>query len=223
MITNEREDYLKTIYKLEAQSTPVRNTAIAEALGVEPGSVTGVMKRLAELNLVNYEPYRGVTLTEAGKKIALEVIRHHRLIELYLTEALGYSWDEVDAEAEMLEHVISEQFEERIADLLGHPEHDPHGYPIPSKDGVMQPHNDVPLTELEAGQEAVVKRVNDDDPEMLRYLGSLGLLPGTVIEVIEVAPFGGPVHVISGEARHALGPDAASQIYVKVSEPSVDA
>lgn len=214
MITHEREDYLKTIYKLQSQESPVRTTAIAEAMGVEPGSVTGVIKRLADLKLLNYERYRGVTLTKAGEKVALEVIRHHRLLELYLIEALGYSWDEVDAEAEKLEHVISEQFEERIAVLLGHPELDPHGAPIPSPEGVVQPHAGVPLSDLEAGQEAIICRVEDDDPDLLRYLAELDLLPQTVLRVVEVAPFGGPVHVMVGDTEHALGADVAAQIFV---------
>lgn len=218
MITHEREDYLKTIYKLQTQESPVRTTAIAEALGVEPGSVTGVIKRLAELKLLNYERYRGVTLTKAGEKVALEVIRHHRLLELYLIEALGYTWDEVDAEAEKLEHVISEQFEERIAAMLGDPLHDPHGEPIPTKEGKLHPVEDVPLTDVEVGQRAVVCRVNDDDPELLRYLAMLGLQPQAILYVAEQAPFGGPVHVLVGEAKHALGPDVAAQIFVRVDE-----
>ena len=216
MITHEREDYLKTIYKLQATESPVRTTSIAQALGIEPGSVTGVIKRLAELKLVNYEPYRGVTLTEAGEKIALQVIRHHRLIELYLMEALGYTWDEVDEEADKLEHVISELFEERIAELLGHPELDPHGSPIPSKDGVMQHHIAIRLSDMKEGQQGLVCQVEDDDPALLRYLASLGLRPNTLLRVDRVAPFGGPVHVVVDDAEHALGPDVASQIYVDV-------
>jgi DtxR family Mn-dependent transcriptional regulator len=218
VITREREDYLKAIYKLQAEEIPVRTTSIAEALEVEPGSVTGVIKRLGELKLVNYERYRGVTLTQAGEKVALEIIRHHRLLELYLMEALGYSWDEVDAEAEKLEHVISEQFEERIATLLGDPALDPHGSPIPTKDGEIHPHDDVPLSELEAGQQATVSRVNEDDPELLRYLAELGLRPQTPLQVVEVAPFGGTVHIMIGDAKHALGPDVTSQIFVKSDE-----
>ena len=221
MITQEREDYLKAIYKLQAHESPVRTTAIAEALGVEPASVTGVIKRLADLHLLNYERYRGVTLTEAGEKIALEVIRHHRLIELYLTEALGYSWDEVDAEAEHLEHAISEQFEERIAALLGHPELDPHGSPIPTKDGDIQANKDIPLSELVVGQQAVISRVNDDDPDLLRYLADLNLRPQMGVEVVEVAPFGGPVHIRIGKSTHALGADAAAQVFVKLEDAPV--
>ena len=218
MITHERQDYLKTIYKLQPQESPVRTTSIAAALGVEPGSVTGVIKRLADLKLVNYERYRGVTLTDAGEKIALEVIRHHRLLELYLMEALGYKWDEVDAEAEKLEHVISERFEERIAAMLGHPEIDPHGSPIPSKEGIIQPRRGIPLSDVNSGQRATVRRVEDDNPELLRYLEKLGLLPDAALRVVEVAPFGGPVHVMIGDRKHALGADVANQIFVTLEE-----
>lgn len=219
MITHEREDYLKTIYKLQAETSPVRTNAIADILEVEPASVTGVIKRLADLNLVNYEPYHGVTLTQAGEKIALEVIRHHRLLELYLHEALGYSWDEVDAEAEKLEHVISEQFEDRIATMLGYPEHDPHGSPIPSKEGVLQPTPGQPLNELAPGQEGVVSAVNDDTPELLRYVAELGLKPGALIKVLSPAPVGDTVHIQIDKIDVVLGADVAGQIYV---EPGSD-
>ena len=219
MITREREDYLKIIYELETESAPARTTQIAAAMGVEPASVTGLIKRLAELKLLNYEPYKGVTLTKAGEKVALEVIRHHRLLELYLIDALGYSWDEVDAEAEALEHVISEQFEDRIAALLGHPEHDPHGSPIPSKDGVVKPRRGKPLTEMEQGQEGIVRGVfSDDDAELLRYLAEIGLLPKTKVRVLEAEPFGGSLQVMIGDTNTAtsLGQEAASMVYVEV-------
>jgi DtxR family Mn-dependent transcriptional regulator len=187
-------------------------------LGVEPASVTGIIKRLAELNLVNYERYKGVTLTEAGEKIALEVIRHHRLIELYLMEALGYSWDEVHDEAEQLEHAISDELEDRIAAALGEPTVDPHGAPIPTKDGKVQPLTGQRLSEVQAGQEGCVCRVDDRDPELLRYLDTLNIRPGTHIHVTEVAPFGGPVHIRVGDAEHAIGDEAARQIYVEVAD-----
>lgn len=188
-------------------------------MGVEPASVTGVIKRLADLNLLNYARYKGVTLTKSGERIALEVLRHHRLLELYLMEALGYSWDEVDAEAEALEHVISEQMEERIADLLGHPEHDPHGSPIPTKDGMVKPRRGKPLTEMQEGEEGIVCGVmSDHDAELLRYLAKLGLLPDTRIRMLEVGPFGGSVQIAVGDTNRktALGQDAASKVYVEV-------
>jgi DtxR family Mn-dependent transcriptional regulator len=217
LITQERQDYIKAIYQLQHEESPVRTTSIAEVLGVEPASVTGILKRLAELHLVNYARYKGVTLTEAGEKIALEVIRHHRLIELYLMQALGYSWDEVHEEAEQLEHAISEDFEDRIAEMLGEPTTDPHGAPIPTKDGQIQPLIGQRLSELQPGQAGHVRRVDDRDSNLLRYLDALGIRPGTHIRVTEVAPFGGPIHVCVGDAEHAIGSEAARQIYVEVT------
>lgn len=214
MITHEREDYLKTIYKLQQQESPVRTTALARALNIEPASVTGVIKRLSELKLVDYQPYKGVTLTEAGEAIALEVIRHHRLIELYLIEALGYTWDEVHEEAERLEHVVSDLFEERIAAALGNPEIDPHGAPIPTKDGQIAEEAGQPLDELDAGASGVVSQVNDDDPGLLRYLGGLDIRPGTRIEVLDIAPYGGPIRIKVNDQTHNIGPEAASHIFV---------
>ncbi len=218
MITQEREDYLKTIYKLQHKESPVRTTSIARALGIEPASVTGVIKRLSELKLVKYQPYKGVTLTETGEKIALEVLRHHRLIELYLLEALGYSWDEVHDEAERLEHVVSDLFEERIAAALGHPEIDPHGAPIPTKDGTIAAHTGHLLSEMEAGQSGHILQVNDDDPGLLRYLGGLGLQPGVHLTVLQVAPYGGPIRIQADDKTHDLGVEAAAFILVKVDE-----
>jgi DtxR family Mn-dependent transcriptional regulator len=214
LITQEREDYLKTIYTLQSEERPVRTTTIAKALNVEPASVTGVIKRLGELNLVDYEPYKGVTLTSAGEKIALEVIRHHRLIELYLIQALGYSWDEVHDEAERLEHVVSDLFEERIAAVLGHPTIDPHGSPIPTKDGQVAPVTSRALDTMAIGDEGLVAEVSDSDPNLLRYLADMGIRPGVHVEVTEVTPFGGSIVVIVGTTKCTLGRDAASQILV---------
>jgi DtxR family Mn-dependent transcriptional regulator len=223
MISHAVEDYLKAIYELAEAEGKVSTSALAKKLGVMPGSVTGMLQKLAEGQegqplLVNYERHRGVTLTRAGRKIALEVIRHHRLIELYLSAALGYDWDQVDAEAEKLEHVISEEFEDRISAILGDPTHDPHGDPIPSKDGAMSPHSRRPLTEVDSGQTARVARVRDDDPALLRYLGELGLVPGATLTVTGRAPFNGPMHVRvdSGDDRgsHALGREVTDQVFV---------
>jgi DtxR family transcriptional regulator, Mn-dependent transcriptional regulator len=215
VITREREDYLKTIYKLQQEESPVRTTAIAKALGVEPASVTGVVKRLAELNYVEHQPYKGVVLTRAGELVALEVIRHHRLIELYLIRALGYSWDEVHSEAERLEHAVSPLFIERIEAALGYPEFDPHGSPIPTTDGHIAPRRGARLSELEAGQKGQIAHVSDDDPGLLRYLASLEIRPGAAISITSVDPYGGPISIeVNGTAR-ALGPQAASQIYVE--------
>lgn len=214
-ISKEREDYLKTVYHIQhGEESPVRTTTLARALNVEPASVTGVIKRLAELDLLEYEPYRGVTLTDEGERIALEVIRHHRLIELFLIEALGYSWDEVHDEAEGLEHVVSPLFIERIAAALGHPEIDPHGAPIPTKDGQIEPASGVALDQITAGQTGSISRVNDDNPGLLRYLARLGIRPGSQVTVVDVAPFGGPIQVEVDGTRQVLGPDAASQVFV---------
>jgi DtxR family Mn-dependent transcriptional regulator len=217
VITQEREDYLKTIYMLQQDENPVRTNSIARGLGIEPASVTGVLKRLSELMLVEYEPYRGATLTSAGEKIALEVIRRHRLIELFLIQSLGYTWDEVHEEAERLEHVVSDKFEERIVAVLGNPAIDPHGSPIPTKDGHIAPLASSTLANLQAGQEGHVARVSDDDPELLRYLAGMGIIPGKYLEIIEVTPFGGPIHVKVDSSIRLLGPDAASKVFIEVA------
>lgn len=217
MITREREDYLKTIYKLQQDDAPVRTTAIAKALGVEPASVTGVIKRLAELNYVEHQPYKGVMLTRTGELIALEVIRHHRLIELYLIRALGYSWDEVHSEAERLEHAVSPLFIARIEAALGYPEFDPHGSPIPTTDGQIAPPRGARLSELEAGQEGHIAHVSDDDPGLLRYLASLQIRPGASISITSVEPYGGPIRIEVNGTAHSLGPQAASHVFVETN------
>jgi DtxR family Mn-dependent transcriptional regulator len=223
MISHAVEDYLKAIYELAEATGKVSTSALAEKLRVQPGSVTGMLQKLAEGQegqppLVHYERHRGVTLTRAGRKIALEVIRHHRLIELYLSEELGYAWDKVDAEAEKLEHVISEEFEDKINAILGDPTHDPHGDPIPSKDGSMSPHSRRPLSDVDSGQSARVARVRDDDPALLRYLGQLGLVPGATLTVTSRAPFNGPMHVRvnsgADSPSHALGREVTDQVFV---------
>jgi DtxR family transcriptional regulator, Mn-dependent transcriptional regulator len=218
VITREREDYLKTIYKLQQEESPVRTTAIAKALGVEPASVTGVIKRLAELSYLEHQPYKGVTLTRSGELVALEVIRHHRLIELYLIDALNYGWDEVHDEAERLEHAVSPLFIQRIEAALGYPEIDPHGSPIPTTDGHVAPRKGTPLTQLDKGQHGHVARVSDDDPGLLRYLASLEIRPGAEIEVKAIEPYGGPITVTINGQQHSLGPQAADQIFVEVSK-----
>ena len=177
-------------------------------------SVTNMLRKLSKLKLVNYEPYRGATLTSPGEKIALEVIRHHRLIELYLSEILGYSWDKVHAEAEKLEHVISEQFEEKINEVLGYPTLDPHGHPIPTKDGNIASDSLYVLWDIENGVDVKVQRVNDRYPEMLRYLASMGIFPDVTVSVIRKSPFSGPIHVEIDGAEHSLSKKLANQIFV---------
>lgn len=204
---------MKTIYSLAQSGQEVTISGLAARLGVSPASVTAMCKRLAERGLIRHRPYRAVELTGKGRLVALEVIRHHRLLEAYLHHALGMSWDRVHAEAEVLEHAISEELEDRIAELLGNPTHDPHGDPIPPKNGDhVEVHHD-PLAIFELGP-AVVRRVSDRDPEALRYLSRLGLTPGANITVEEHAPFGGPVWIRVGRKRHAIGRELATSIYV---------
>lgn len=222
MISHAVEDYLKAIYELEEDFGKVTTSALADKLAVAPASVTGMLQKLADSKpkLVKYERHHGVTLTPAGRKIALEIIRHHRLIELYLAEELGFAWDRVDAEAEKLEHVISEEFEDKIAERLGHPTTDPHGDPIPSKDGAVAPLCRTALTAMPTGQTVRVARVRDDNPDLLRYLAELGIIPNTLLTVAEKAPFDGPLHIRVGnhptKATHALGKEVTDNIFVEV-------
>ncbi|MBO6587321.1 MAG: metal-dependent transcriptional regulator [Gracilimonas sp.] len=209
------EDYLKVIYVLESEGEGTTTTRIANALDVSSASVTNMLKRLAKMNLLEYESYKGAKLTDAGNKIALEILRHHRLLELYLKEVMGYSWDEVHDEAEKLEHHISEQFEDRIAELLNHPTHDPHGDPIPSKDGIMPTMAQLSISEAEENTPYIIGRVKDQDPELLRYLEKIGVLPGSKVEVIEKAPFDGPVKIrLEDNIEQMLGQAVASEVYL---------
>jgi len=218
-ITPVVEDYLKTIYSLaqKKESGQVGTVALAEALNIKPASVTAMLKTLAELKLVEYEPYYGVTLSGAGMKIALEVVRHHRLIELYLVEALGFSWDEVHEEAEALEHVISEKLEARIAAYLGHPTLDPHGDPIPTLEGDIEhsPETNT-LATLTPRQRGRIVRVSDQHTERLRYLSELGLVLGVRVQVVAVAPFEGPVTVKVGKNQFAIDRRLAETIAVEM-------
>ncbi|MCB8944207.1 MAG: metal-dependent transcriptional regulator [Ardenticatenaceae bacterium] len=213
------EDYLKTIYSLAEMESPVSTSRIAEARQVKAGSVTNMLQRLAKLNLVHYEKHYGVTLTETGEKIALEVLRHHRLIELYLIEALGFSWDEVHEQADILEHVISEKLEERIAAALGHPAFDPHGDPIPAKDGSIVAVDYLPLSALGVGDGAMVARIVDDGKsDLLRYLAELGLMPGTAVRVLEIAPFDGPITLDVDGSQKVIGYAVAQQVLMTRQE-----
>lgn len=210
------EDTIKTIYMLAQEESPVTTSRIAQARQVKPASATSMIQRLARLNLVNYEKHYGVTLTETGEKLALEVIRHHRLLELYLIEALGFSWDEVHEQADILEHVISEQLEERIAAALNDPAFDPHGDPIPSLEGHIATMDTHWLAEIPAGQRARVARIPDDtNSDLLRYLAELGLVPGAEFEVIDVAPFAGPFTLALAGQRVVIGRNVALEILVE--------
>jgi len=192
------EDYLKAIYQLAGPSGPASTNDIAAALALAPASVSGMVRRLAEQGLIAHERYRGVRLTPAGRRAALRTIRRHRVIEAYLTRALGYSWDRVHDEAERLEHAASDELIDRMAAAMGEPATDPHGAPIPTREGELEEPSLTPLSALSAGERAVVRRVDDRDPSRLRYLAELGLLPGRELEVTERAPFEGPITVSVG-------------------------
>jgi len=200
------EDYAKAIFGLQAQlEGAVSTTALADRLSVTAASASGMVKKLCELGLVEHEPYKGVALTPKGRRVALEVLRHHRLLEAYLANDLGVPWDRVHDEAEVLEHVLSEELEALIAAKLGHPTHDPHGDPIPSADLVLVEEAHSSLASLDAGASGVLVRVSDAEPEMLRYLAERGIAPGDRFEVIERQPFDGPLFVRFGDQVHVLG------------------
>ena len=212
------EDYAKAIYALQMRDDqPVSTTALADRLGVTAASASGMVKRLGELGLVTHRRYHGVLLTDAGLRVALEVIRHHRLLELYLVESLGVPWDRVHEEAEVLEHVLSEELEELIAAKLGDPTHDPHGDPIPSRELTIEEVRTESLQSLEPGACGTFARISDSDPDMLRYLAERGIAPGDELEVVERQPFGGPVFVRFGDDVHPLGGDLARAIRVRVA------
>jgi DtxR family transcriptional regulator, Mn-dependent transcriptional regulator len=213
-LTEAIEDYVKEIYKLQDQGRAT-TSALAESMNVAPASATAMLKKLAALDLVEYEPYHGARLTAAGERIAIEVIRHHRLIEQYLSETLGISIDAVHAEADRLEHVLSEELEARIDESLGFPTHDPHGDPIPSAALELERADLLPLAELAPGEHATVRRVPDGDADLLRYLSELALVPGEQVEVAEAAPFEGPLTVAVASGRHAISRELASRIGVE--------
>jgi DtxR family Mn-dependent transcriptional regulator len=211
------EDYVKAIFALQEElGGPVSTNAIAERLGVTPASASGMLRRLHEHGLVAHRPYHGVELTAAGRRAALRVLRHHRLLETYLARSLGVPWDRVHDEAEVLEHVLSDELEALIAAKLGHPTHDPHGDPIPSAELELEDRPCVALASLEPGATGVLARVSDSEPEMLRYLAERGIAPGAAFEVLERQPFDGPLFVRFGEAVHVLGGDLARAMSVEV-------
>jgi DtxR family transcriptional regulator, Mn-dependent transcriptional regulator len=206
------QDYLKAIYAIEASGGRVTTSALARRMGVSAPSATAMTKRLAELGLVERLPYRGVALTDEGRRNALEVLRHHRLLERYLVDRLGLSIDEVHAEAELLEHALSEELEAKIDEELGYPTHDPHGDPIPDSELRLVRQENRSLLELEPGTLVSIARVPDGDPELLRYLGELGVVPGSHLELVAYAPFGGPVTVRTDRGEHAISRDLAERI-----------
>ena len=211
-LTRSVEDYLKAIYRLTPEGRTAGTSEIANLLELAPASVSGMVKRLSEHGLLEHVPYKGVQLTEEGRRAALRTIRRHRLIEAYLVAFLGYTWDTVHDEAERLEHAVSDQLVERMASVLGHPSVDPHGDPIPDVDGAIHEPASTPLSELPEGSPVELRRVDESDPERLRYIASIGLQPGARVLVVDRQPFDGPItievegqsHVIGHELGHVL-------------------
>ena len=211
------EDYLKQTYKLQTDNDQVSLSRLAEKLDVSAPSVTQMVKKLEKKGYLKYTPYQGIALTEKGKRVALEVIRHHRLLELFLSEILGYPLEKVDAEAEKLEHVISEDFEEMMNKCLGNPKVDPHGDPIPTKDGKLSQRRYLILAEVASGDTVVIKRVSDDNPEMVRYMNELGLLPSIKLKVISKDPFEGPIKIRIEKRELTIGYKVAKAIFVDLA------
>jgi DtxR family Mn-dependent transcriptional regulator len=219
-LTHAIEDYLKVVYEITATQKRASTNQIAMILNITPASVTGMIKKLSKTNppLLDHKSHRGVVLTPEGEQIALEVLRHHRLLESFLHQILGYRWDEVHAEADRLEHVISEEFEERIAQALGNPSHDPHGDPIPTRDLSMPESPSMKLSELRIGQCATIHRVDSEDPELLRYLSSHGLKPGVDVEIRDHSRFDGnlTIEIPPNDNAFVLGPSITNQIYIEI-------
>ncbi|MEM1055489.1 MAG: metal-dependent transcriptional regulator [Bacteroidota bacterium] len=213
--TQAVEDYLKAIYDLSRHDGRATTSALAERLEVSPASVTGMIKKLAATGLVAHEPYAGVALTAAGRRIAVEMIRHHRLVETYLHEALGVPWDRLHDEAEAWEHVLSEDLERRMDEALGHPTHDPHGSPIPTPALELEETDWPPLARLDAEAEGVVREVSDHDPALLRALGEAGLYPGTAFTVLAAPPDSDTYTLqLPDGSEPSLAPEAAAYVFV---------
>src|SRR3954451_18085589 len=212
-LSESAEDYVKAVWTLSRRGT-VTTTGIAAELGVAPASATAMLKKLAKLKLVDHEPYHGVALTPAGERVALEIVRHHRLVERFLVEALGVPWDEVHQEADRWEHVLSEELEQRMDEALGFPTTDPHGDPLPDAELRLAPTDFTPLAAIEAGGAGTVGRVPDEDAALLRYLADIGVVPGERVEVCAAEPFGGPVTVRSSRGERSLSRELAGQIEV---------
>jgi DtxR family Mn-dependent transcriptional regulator len=213
------EDYLKAIYDLERGAQPATTNEIALRLAISPASVSGMVRRLADQGLITHEPYRGVRLTEDGRRAALRTLRRHRILECYLTEVLGYPWDRVHDEAEQLEHAASEELIERMATALGDPSHDPHGAPIPSREGEVDETALRALADTPVGERVRVRQVMDKDAERLRYLAELGIRPGAMLRILERAPFDGPITLgvgpSGGGVTRVIGPQLAEQVFVE--------
>lgn len=219
-LTAPVEDYLKAIYEIELGDVAAATNDIAQRLEIAPASVSGMVRRLADQGFLEYERYRGVRLTEAGRRAALRTIRRHRVIEAYLVKALGYRWDEVHPEAERLEHAASDELIDRMAAAIGEPVTDPHGAPIPTRDGVIDETRHSSLADVPAGGHARIVRVSDENDEMLRYLDSLGIRPGVDVTLSDRAPFEGPLTVRIGAEQHQIGRGLASKILVEDVNPA---
>lgn len=215
------EDYLKAIYSLSETGEAASTSSIAGILEIQPASVSGMIKRLAEWGFVEHAPYRGVKLTESGTREALRIIRRHRVLETYLSQRLGYSWDDVHEEAERLEHAASDELIDRMAAAMENPRHDPHGAPIPSSSGEVEVRNHPTLAEVDAGETVEIRAVRDEDPERLRYMEARGLMPGVVLTLDARAPFSGPITVRVGGGKgtpQTIGFDLARRIWVSIGE-----
>lgn len=217
-VSHAMEDYLKAAYRLKMDGKPATTQLLADELGVSGPSVTNMVKRLDEMRLLRHTRYQGVELTPAGEKIALEVVRHHRLLELYLAETLGYPWDQVHDEAEKLEHHVSDELEARMDSFLGYPTRDPHGDPIPTREGLIPEGADLPLGDLPDRTAATVVRVSDRDPEQLRYLAELGLVPGAEVSIVERLPFDDLTRIQVGPQSHVIGRQLSRSVWVERSD-----
>ncbi len=214
MLSQAVQDYLKAIYSLQADDA-VSTTEIANKMGVSGASVTGMLKRLSKMNLVDYSSYKGVKLTAQGEKVALHIIRFHRLLETYLHEKLNFSLDKVHDEACRLEHFISDEFIEKITEQLGDPHFDPHGHPIPTKNGHILEIDEILMSELEPGDNYEISRLSDKNPELLAYLENIGLLPGTILSIKNIEPFNGPLTIKYNKKEKIIGHEVASNIFIK--------
>ncbi len=212
-LTRSVEDYLKAIYRLSPEGRPASTSEIAHLLELSPASVSGMVKRLSEQGLLEHVPYKGVQLTDEGRRAALRMVRRHRLIEAYLVAFLGYSWDTVHDEAERLEHAVSDTLVERMAAVLGHPTSDPHGDPIPSADGSIDEPASVPLSDVGAGRIVELRRVDESQPDRLRYIASIGLTPGAVVRVVERQPFRGPITIEVDGRSHVIGHELGQVLF----------
>lgn len=217
-LTRSVEDYLKAVFHLTEGGDAASTGGLAGQLDLSAASVSGMVKRLADQGLLQHEPYKGVTLTKAGRREALRILRRHRLIEAYLVQFLGYTWDTVHDEAERLEHAVSDDLVSRMAEALGNPRFDPHGDPIPTAEGTIEQRDTVALTDIAAGTRVTIVRVDTEAGDRLRWFADQGLIPGTVVEVVEHQPFSGPVTVRRGRTRQVVGRDLASQLLTVPAE-----